>query len=226
MNDNSMPIIQVANVSKRYRIGGEDFDALRDVSIAINRGEFVSILGQSGSGKSTLMALLGGLDAPTKGEVIVNGMDLSLLSDRELTAFRNTVIGFVFQSFNLLPHASAFENVLLPLRYSQKRILREVRAKKLLTLLGLGERLQNRPSELSGGEQQRVAIARALANDPDIILADEPTGNLDSQTGSRIVEILSLLHQAGKTVVVVTHDHHLASHAHRTIRIHDGAVVV
>lgn len=221
-----MPIIQVNNVSKRYRIGSEDFDALRDVSFVIDPGEFVSILGPSGSGKSTLMSLLGGLDHPTKGTVVVNDHDLSLLNDRDLALFRNATIGFVFQSFNLLPHATAFQNVLLPLRYSHKHIRRKARAHKLLRLLGLEGRMKNRPSELSGGEQQRVAIARALANDPDIILADEPTGNLDSQTGSRIIEILSTLNRSGKTVVVITHDHHLAAHARRTIQIHDGKILL
>lgn len=222
MND---PIINFVSVSKRYRIGGQDLEVLHEVSLSIGRGEFVSILGPSGSGKSTLMHLAGGLDRPTEGIVEVNGHDLARLNDRELAAYRNATVGFVFQSFNLLPHATAFNNVLLPLLYSKKRLLRERRAMKLLNLFGLSERLRNLPSELSGGEQQRVAIARALANDPDIVLADEPTGNLDSQNGSRIVEILSVLHRAGKTVLVVTHDHHLASHAQRTIRIQDGMIM-
>lgn len=217
--------IYVDQVSKRYWMGEEPVFALRDVSFSIERGEFVSIVGPSGGGKSTLMQLIGGLDRPTLGAVVVNGKNLAFMNDEELARFRNEKIGFVFQFFNLLSYLSALENVMLPLIYSQKRLKREARARKLLELLGLGSKLRHRPTELSGGEQQRVAIARALANDPEIIFADEPTGNLDSRTGSHIIEMLSVLHRAGKTLIIVTHDHHLASHAQRILYLADGRLV-
>lgn len=218
-------MIRLTNVTKRYQDGDTEFSAVRNVSLTIARGEFVSILGASGSGKSTLMHLIGGLDRPTEGVVEINNKNLAQMSDRALAAYRNHTIGFVFQFFYLLPYTSALENVMLPLLYSRRRVNRRARAKKLLTLLGLEQKLANKPSQLSGGEQQRVAIARAIVNLPDIILADEPTGNLDSKTGDYIIEMLSVLHRAGKTLVVVTHDTHLAGRAGRTIRIRDGQLL-
>src|SRR3989344_9365061 len=218
-------MIRLTNVTKRYQNGDTEFSAVRNVSLVIEQGEFVSILGSSGSGKSTLMHLIGGLDRPTEGSVEIHNKNLAKMSDRALAAYRNHTIGFVFQFFYLLPHASALENVMLPLVYSQRRVNRRARAKKLLTTLGLEKKLSNKPAELSGGEQQRVAIARAIVNVPDIILADEPTGNLDSKTGEYIIEMLAVLHRAGKTVVVVTHDQHLAQRAGRIIHIRDGQIL-
>ena len=218
-------MIRLTNVTKRYHNGDTECFAVRNISLVIERGEFVSILGSSGSGKSTLMHLIGGLDRPTEGSVEIHNKNLAKMSDRALAAYRNHIIGFVFQSFNLLSHVSALENVMLPLVYSHRRVNRRARAKKLLTTLGLEKKLSNKPAELSGGEQQRVAIARAIVNVPDIILADEPTGNLDSKTGEYIIEMLSVLHRAGKTVVVVTHDQHLAQRAGRIIHIHDGQIL-
>ena len=218
-------MIQIFDVSKRYRSGKTFFDALTNTSLLIERGEFVAIVGPSGSGKSTLLHLMGGLDRPTSGAVIVNGNNLGTMSDRALAKFRNETIGFVFQSFYLLPNTSALENVVLPLMYTQGVPKRRRRAQEALMAVGLGSKLRNRPSELSGGEQQRVAIARALVNDPDIILADEPTGNLDSATGQQIIGILLKLHELGKTLILVTHDHSLARVAGRIIRIEDGQII-
>lgn len=218
-------MIHISDVSKQYRSGKASFDALKNVSLTIEEGEFVAIVGASGSGKSTLLHLMGGLDRPTAGAVIINGNNLGTMSDRALARFRNETIGFVFQSFYLLPNTSALENVVLPLMYARHVPKRQRRAREALMAVGLGTKLKNRPSELSGGEQQRVAIARALVNDPDIILADEPTGNLDLRTGRQIVEILLKLHELGKTLVLVTHDHSLARVAGRIIRIEDGHII-
>lgn len=217
-------MIRLTNISKHYHIGHTLFYALQDISLTIEKGEFVSILGPSGSGKSTLMHCMGGLDHPSSGVVEVNGERLSDMRDAELARFRNSTVGFVFQFFNLLPQLSSLDNVMLPLVYARTNVDRISLATKALTVLGLGKKLRNRPGELSGGEQQRVALARALIHDPDIVLADEPTGNLDSKTGSQIVEIFSLLHQEGKTVVIVTHDEALAGRAQRIIRIQDGKI--
>lgn len=217
-------MIQLHNVSKTYQEGKLPFHALQDVSLHINQGEFVSILGPSGSGKSTLMHLLGGLDRPTSGTVTVNGKFLGMLPDKELTKFRNQSIGFVFQFFHLLPYLSALENVRLPLTYSSYTIDRTNHAGEMLRYFGLGEKLKSKISELSGGERQRVAIARALICDPPILLADEPTGNLDSKNGEYVFEMLASLHQLGKTIIVVTHDEHLAKRAHRVIHVKDGHV--
>jgi len=219
-------MIEVEQVTKTYKLGDHSFDALKSVSLKIEKGEFVAILGSSGSGKSTLMHLIGGLDRPTSGKIVVDGEDLSTINDSKLARFRNEKIGFVFQFFNLLPTASTLNNVIMPLIYTKKKGVQRVpKATEVLTSVGLGEKLRNRPNQLSGGEQQRVSLARALVNDPEIILADEPTGNLDSKTGEQIFELLTTLNKQGKTVIVVTHDQDLATAAGRIIRLKDGEVV-
>ena len=219
-------MIEVAEVSKKYKLGENFFDALRGVSLKIEKGEFVAILGASGSGKSTLMHLIGGLDRPTSGKIVLDGEDLSKLSDGKLAQFRNEKIGFVFQFFNLLQTASALNNVIMPLIYSRKNgVNRQEHAIQMLKDVSLEAKLKNKPNQLSGGEQQRVSIARALVNDPEIILADEPSGNLDSKTGEAIFDLLGELNKKGKTVVVVTHDQDLAARASRIIRVKDGEIV-
>lgn len=216
--------IELHRVSKVYKDGKTQFNALDNVSLKIEQGEFVSILGPSGSGKSTLMHLIGGLDRPSSGVVEVAGQPLNMLGDKALTKFRNKNIGFVFQFFNLLPHLSALENVRLPLLYSNFKINRNAHAREMLEYFGLGDKLKNKPSELSGGERQRVAIARALVCDPPVILADEPTGNLDSKNGEYVFDMFGSLHAMGKTIIVVTHDEHLAKRAQRIIKIQDGKI--
>ena len=218
-------MIQLNHVSKTYHEGKVPFHALRDVSLEIKQGEFVSILGPSGSGKSTLMHLIGGLDHASAGTVSINGQFLGMLSDHDLTRFRNRHIGFVFQFFQLLPYLTALENVRLPLTYSDFKIDRTAHAAEMLRYFGLGSKLKSKINELSGGERQRVAIARALICDPAVILADEPTGNLDSKNGAYVFDMLASLHEVGKTIVVVTHDEHLAKRAHRVIRIQDGKII-
>jgi len=217
-------MISLRGVSKTYTEGKVPFHALKDVDLDIKQGEFVSILGPSGSGKSTLMHLIGGLDRPSSGTITVNGHFLGMLSDRRMTEFRNQNIGFVFQFFHLLPYLTALENVRLPLMYSNFKIDRNHHAAEMLRYFGLGEKLKSKINELSGGERQRVAISRALICDPEIILADEPTGNLDSKNGEYVFEMLTALHQMGKTIVVVTHDEHLATKTHRVIHVKDGHV--
>lgn len=218
-------MIRLSNVSKEYRNGAR-FSALKNVSLDVAQGEFVSILGPSGSGKSTLLHIMGGLDRPTAGTVEVAGEDLGTMGEGKLARFRNRTVGFVFQFFHLLPQLSAFENVMLPLVYAgMEPRMRALRAKELLTAMGLETKLRQPPNKLSGGEQQRVAIARALANDPPVIFADEPTGNLDSETGRYIVELLAWLNGAGKTLVVVTHDEGFAKQAHRMITLKDGSII-
>ncbi len=220
-------LLSLRNVSKIYKMGEVEVKALDNVSLSIQKGEFVAIQGPSGSGKSTLMHVIGCLDAPTKGKVILEGNDVSKLNENELAKIRNQKIGFVFQTFNLLPRTPALVNVALPLVYARLDNLtkEKERAKKVLGMVGLKERGSHFPSQLSGGEQQRVAIARALVNNPSMVLADEPTGNLDSKTGKEIMEILEKLNQKGHTIIVVTHDSQIAKHAKRIIKIRDGRIV-
>src|SRR5436190_21602399 len=218
-------IIVTRNLQRHYDIGGEVVHALQGVDLTIRKNEFVAVMGPSGSGKSTLMNLIGCLDSPTTGEYWLNGHRVSELEDDELARIRNREIGFVFQTFNLLPRASALHNVELPLVYAGlgSRERREL-ASEALTHVGLADRMQHRPNELSGGQRQRVAIARALVNTPSILLADEPTGNLDSATGEEIMRLFEELHEAGQTIVLVTHEADIAAHAHRQIHLRDGLV--
>jgi putative ABC transport system ATP-binding protein len=220
-----MSLIETVDLWKTYKMGDEEIHALRGVSIQIERGEYVAIMGPSGSGKSTLMNLIGCLDTPSRGSYLLNNKQVSQMNDNELARIRNEEIGFVFQTFNLLPRATALRNVELPLVYAGISAKdREARAKVALEKVELGSRMSHRPNELSGGQRQRVAIARALVNNPSILLADEPTGNLDSKTGVEIMALFERLHQAGNTIVLVTHEADVAAHAYRTIYIRDGQV--
>ncbi len=219
-------VIQANDLRKVYKMGEVEVHALRGANLKIRRGEIVSIMGPSGSGKSTLMNILGCLDRPSGGQYILDGEDVSHLNDDQLAVIRNRKVGFVFQSFNLLPRATALSNVELPLRYAGVTRGRAERARQALEAVGLGDRLHHRPTELSGGQQQRVAIARALINDPAIIMADEPTGNLDSKSGKEIMELLLKLNsERGSTVIIVTHDPKVAEQTGRIIRLYDGLVV-
>jgi putative ABC transport system ATP-binding protein len=219
------PVIRTQNLTKTYELGSETVRALRGVDLVVEHNEFLAIMGPSGSGKSTLMNLIGCLDTPTEGEYWLDGTAVSRLTDNELAAIRNKRIGFVFQTFNLLPRATALHNVELPLIYggvSSKE--RHERAAEMLTRVGLGDRMTHRPAELSGGQRQRVAIARALVNRPSILLADEPTGNLDSATSSEIMTVFDQLHGDGQTIILVTHEHDIAAHAHRSVTLLDGRI--
>jgi putative ABC transport system ATP-binding protein len=218
-------VIRIRDLSREYRMGDETILALRDVSLDIRRNEYVAIMGPSGSGKSTMMNVLGCLDTPTGGEYWLNGHEVSRLSDDDLARVRNREIGFVFQTFNLLPRATALHNVELPLVYAGVSAReRRRRAEAALERVGLGDRMEHRPSELSGGQRQRVAIARALVNEPSILLADEPTGNLDSVTSEEIMRVFGDLHASGQTVIMVTHEPEIAAHADRVVVLRDGQV--
>ncbi len=220
-----MALIETKDIWKTYTMGDEEIHALRGVSVQIEKGEYVAIMGPSGSGKSTLMNLIGCLDTPSKGTYLLNGKEASTMNDNELARIRNEEIGFVFQTFNLLPRATALHNVELPLVYAGiSSKVRLERAKAALEKVELGPRMNHKPNELSGGQRQRVAIARALVNNPSILLADEPTGNLDSKTGVEIMALFSRLHDAGNTIVLVTHEADVAAHANRQILIRDGQV--
>ena len=218
-------LIELQDVSRTYRMGSVDVPALRDVSLEVEAGAYVAITGPSGSGKSTLMHILGCLDRPTRGRFHLAGRDVSSLRDAQLAALRNETVGFVFQTFNLLPRASALRNVETPLLYARvPRRERRARAREALERVGLGDRLDHRSSELSGGERQRVAIARALVNAPSLLLADEPTGNLDSQTGAGILALFDELHRAGNTLLLVTHEAEVAARAERQVVLRDGRI--
>lgn len=218
-------VIDIENITKHYVMGEETVHALRGVTLRIHRNEYLAIMGPSGSGKSTLMNMLGCLDTPSSGRYEFNGKDVSAMDDDELAAIRNREIGFVFQTFNLLPRSTSLRNVELPLIYAGiDPVTREEMAARALHDVGLGERMQHKPNELSGGQRQRVAIARALVNNPSIILADEPTGNLDSKTGEEIMALLETLYQAGNTIILVTHEADIAAHARRTVFLRDGLV--
>lgn len=220
-----MIVIETQNLVRQYNLGGIIFKALENISVKINQGEFVSIVGKSGSGKSTLMHILGLLDRPSSGKLLFRGADISSLDDRQLSKLRSNEIGFVFQSFNLLARTGVLDNVLLPSVYTSKKYNAPTRALEILRKVEMTDKLKNTPAQLSGGQQQRVAIARALINDPTVILADEPTGNLDSKSGEDVLNLLKSLHDEGKTVIIVTHDDDIAKKANRMIRIADGKIV-
>jgi putative ABC transport system ATP-binding protein len=220
-----MNIITIEHIAKIYQVGSEEVHALADISLKIDKGEYVAIMGPSGSGKSTLMNILGCLDTPTKGIYNFNGVDVSQMNDNELAQIRNKEIGFVFQTFNLLPRSDALHNVELPLIYAGiPSAERKERAKEALEHVGLADRIHHKPNELSGGQRQRVAIARALVTRPSIILADEPTGNLDTKTGEDIMALFNEIYEQGNTIILVTHEEYIAEHAERILRIRDGLI--
>ncbi len=218
-------VIEINGIGKTYRIGDVEVHALRKVDLLINRGEYVALMGPSGSGKSTLMNILGCLDTPSRGTYELNGTNVSKMTDNELAEIRNKEIGFIFQTFNLLARNTALDNVALPLVYAGvSKKDRVTRAEASLTSVGLGDRMEHKPNELSGGQRQRVAIARALVNNPSIILADEPTGNLDSKTSHEIMDLLEKIHENGNTVIIVTHEEDIAKRAKRIVRLRDGEI--
>jgi len=220
-----MPVINIKNMTKVYQLGSEEVHALRGVNVQVEKNEYVAIMGPSGSGKSTLMNMIGCLDTPSSGLYELNNQNVSEMSDNELARIRNKEIGFVFQTFNLLPRSNSLHNVELPLIYAGvPAIERREKAIKSLTKVGLGDRVMHKPNELSGGQRQRVAVARALVNNPSIILADEPTGNLDSKTGDEIMALFNDLYDAGNTIILVTHEESIAAYSHRIIRLRDGLI--
>ena len=219
-------MISLTNIVKRYKMGEEEFSALDGVDLSIDRNEYVALIGPSGSGKSTLMNLLGLLDTPSEGKYVLNGRDTSTMNDNELAKVRNEEIGFIFQSFHLLPRMTVLQNVMQPLVYRGIPSAERVKmATKALDKVGLSHRMGHRPNQLSGGQRQRVAVARALVGNPSILLADEPTGNLDSKTSAEIMALFDELHEQGQTVIVVTHEPDIAAHCHRTLRVSDGKIV-
>lgn len=218
-------LIDIKNIKRDFQLGSETINVLKGIDLQINKGEYVALMGPSGSGKSTLMNLLGCLDTPTSGTYILNNKDVSQMIDDELAEIRNKEIGFVFQTFNLLPRTTALDNVALPMIYAgYSKTDRTNRAKEVLNQVGLGDRMDHQPNQLSGGQRQRVAVARALVNKPSIILADEPTGNLDSKTSVEIMRLFDEIHANGNTVILVTHEEDIAQHAHRIIRLRDGLI--
>lgn len=221
----SQPIIEIKGITRDFPLGSETVHVLKGINLAINKGEYVALMGPSGSGKSTLMNILGCLDTPTSGSYILNGKHVSEMDDNELAGIRNKEIGFVFQTFNLMPRTTALDNVALPMVYAGKsKEERTKRATEVLTQVGLSDRMDHKPNQLSGGQRQRVAVARALVNKPSIILADEPTGNLDSKTSIEIMKLFGEIHANGNTVILVTHEEDIAAHAHRIIRVKDGII--
>ncbi|MFL1896969.1 ABC transporter ATP-binding protein [Aquimarina sp. 2-A2] len=218
-------VIEIREIVRNFQLGQETVHVLKNIDLDIERGEYMAIMGPSGSGKSTLMNLLGCLDTPTSGSYILNGNDVSKMTDDELAEIRNREIGFVFQTFNLLPRTTALENVALPMVYAgASKKERTLRAEEVLSDVGLADRMDHKPNQLSGGQRQRVAVGRALVNKPSIILADEPTGNLDSKTSLEIMQLFDAIHKAGNTVILVTHEEEVAAHAHRVIRLRDGMI--
>lgn len=220
-----MSLIKITNIKRDFTLGNEIINVLKGIDLTINKGEYVALMGPSGSGKSTLMNLLGCLDTPTSGQYILNGNDVSQMTDDNLAEIRNKEIGFVFQTFNLLPRTTALDNVALPMIYAgYSKSDRKARATEVLKQVGLGDRMDHEPNQLSGGQRQRVAVARALVNKPSIILADEPTGNLDSKTSVEIMNLFNEIHANGNTVILVTHEEDIAAYAHRIIRLRDGLI--
>jgi putative ABC transport system ATP-binding protein len=221
----SQEVIKLENIVRNFKMGSEIIRVLKSISLSVKKGEYVALMGPSGSGKSTLMNVLGCLDTPTSGRYILNGNDVSIMDDNQLAEIRNNEIGFIFQTFNLLPRASALDNVILPLIYSgMGKQERAEKAKIVIEQVGLTNRMTHKPNELSGGQRQRVAIARALVNNPSILLADEPTGNLDTVTSEEIMGLLHQIHLLGNTIIIVTHEEDIALHAHRIIRLRDGEI--
>ena len=219
------PLISIKNLKRDFQLGNETINVLKGIDLEINKGEYVALMGPSGSGKSTLMNLLGCLDTPTSGTYVLNGKDVSQMHDDDLAEIRNKEIGFVFQTFNLLPRTTALDNVALPMIYAgYSKSDRNARATEVLTQVGLSDRMDHQPNQLSGGQRQRVAVARALVNKPSIILADEPTGNLDSKTSIEIMNLFNEIHKNGNTVILVTHEEDIAKYAHRIIRLRDGLI--